>query len=123
MKFLRTLLTTLYKKEPVFAHSKVIYTLNTSTFEQKLSEDFYKKALIHNSLKEKDLEIFKDADNLSLQRGGAACADAISFGSDAVDKKLVDEFSKVKGKKVIPFKGWDSDLTEYLELYNDLASK
>ena len=116
-------LKTVYKKEPVFAHSKVIYTLNSSTFEEKLSEDFYKKALIHANLKEKDLEIFKDGDNLALQRGGAACADAITFGSDNVEKKLVDEFTKVKGKKVIPFKGWDSDLTEYLELYNDLASK
>jgi starch synthase len=29
----------------------------------------------------------------------------------------------VKGKQVVPFKGWDSDLTEYLELYNDLAGK
>jgi len=36
---------------------------------------------------------------------------------------LTAEFAKVKGKKVVPFKGWDSDLTEYLELYNDLAGK
>ena len=50
-------------------------------------------------------------------------ADAITFGAENVDKKLVEEFSKIKGKKVIPFKGWDTDLTEYLELYNDLASK
>ena len=48
---------------------------------------------------------------------------AITFGGDNIDKKLVDEFSKVKGKKVVPFKGWDTDLTEYLELYNDLAGK
>jgi starch synthase len=50
-------------------------------------------------------------------------ADAITFGSDNIDKRLVDEFSKVKGKKVIPFKSWDTDLTEYLELYSDLAGK
>jgi starch synthase len=116
-------LKTVYKKEPVFAHSKVIYTLGSATFEEKLSDDFAKKALIHNSLKEKDLEIFKDANNLALQKGGAAYADAITFGSDNIDQKLVEEFSKVKGKKVIPFKGWDTDLTEYLELYNDLAGK
>jgi starch synthase len=29
----------------------------------------------------------------------------------------------VKGKKVVPFNGWDSDLTEYLDLYNELAGK
>jgi starch synthase len=74
-------------------------------------------------VKEKDLEVFKEATNTALFRGGAAYADAITFGADKVEKKLVDEFAKVKGKKVVPFKGWDSDLTEYLELYNDLAGK
>jgi starch synthase len=116
-------LKTVYKKEPVFANSKVIYTLGSASFEEKLSEDFAKKALIHNSLKEKDLDAFKDASNYALQKGAAAHADAITFGSDMVAQKLIEEFSKVKGKKVVPFKGWDSDLTEYLELYNDLAGK
>ncbi len=57
------------------------------------------------------------------KEAAASYADAITFGAEKIDKKLVDEFSKVKGKKIIPFKGWDTDLTEYLELYNDLASK
>jgi starch synthase len=56
-------------------------------------------------------------------RGGAAFADAITFGAEKVDKKLADEFSKVKGKKVLAFNGWDSDLTDYLDLYNELAAK
>jgi starch synthase len=116
-------LKTVYKKEPVFANSKVIYTLGSNTFEESLGADFSKQAVIHASLKEKDLDIFKDATNFALQRGGAMYADAITFGAENTDKKLVEEFSKVKGKKVIPFKGWDTDLTEYLELYNDLASK
>ncbi|CAA9536193.1 MAG: hypothetical protein AVDCRST_MAG96-3925 [uncultured Segetibacter sp.] len=58
-----------------------------------------------------------------MQRGGATYADAITFGAENIEPALATEFSKVKGKKVIPFKGWDSDLTEYLELYNDLAAK
>ena len=114
-------LKTVYKKEPVFANSKVLYTLGSETFSDKLGDDFVKKALIHVSLKEKELDLYKDATNYALQKGGASHADAISFGSENIDKKLVAEFSKVKGKKVIPFKGWDSDLTEYLDLYNDLA--
>jgi len=48
--------------------------------------------------------------------------DAISFGDAEVDKKLLESFSKVKGKKVIPYNE-GSDLTEYLQLYSDLANK
>jgi starch synthase len=37
-----------------------------------------------------------------------------------IDKKLTEEFSKVKGKKVLKYDE-GSDLTDYLQLYTDLA--
>jgi starch synthase len=114
---------TAYKKEPVFGNSKVIFTVGQNTFSEDFGPDFVKKALINVNIKEKDLDSFKDNNNAAMFRGGATFADAITFGSDMIEKKLMDEFSKVKGKKTVPFKGWDSDLTEYLELYNDLAGK
>jgi starch synthase len=115
-------LKTVYKKEPVFSHSKVIYTIGQNTFSNKLGADFVQKAMIHPSLKEKDLELFKDANNVAMFRGGATYADAITFGSPEVDKKLVEEFSKVRGKKTLLY-NQESDLTDYLQLYGDLATK
>ena len=89
---------------------------------QKLGAKFLKEELIHASLKDKDLEPFKETTNTAMFRGGATYADAITFGADKIDKKLVDEFSKVRGKKTLPYTE-DGDLTDYLQLYNDLASK
>lgn len=114
-------LKTVYKKEPVFAHSKVVYTIGEQTFKEKLGPEFIKKALIHASLKEKDLEVYKDGTNAAMFRGGAQFADAITFGAEKIDKKLADEFTKVRGKKTLPFQA-DGDLTDYLQLYSDLAS-
>src|SRR5687767_10595915 len=104
-------LKTVYKKEPVFAHSKVVFTVGQTTFEESLGADFVSKAMIHASLKEKELDIFKDATNKALLRGGAHFADAITFGADKVEKKLVDEFTKVRGKKTLLYNE-ESDLTE-----------
>ena len=115
-------LKTVYKKEPVFAHSKIVYTIGQNTFKEKLGSDFIEKALIHPSIKEKDLEPYKESNNLALMRGGATYADAITFGAEKVDKKLLDEFSKVRGKKTLPYNA-ESDLTDYLQLYSDLANK
>ncbi len=115
-------LKTAYKREPVFTHSKVVFTIGQNTYKEKLGKTFLEKANIHASIKEKDLECFKDGSNAAMFRGGAAYADAITFGADKVDKKLAQDFAKVKGKKVIPFNS-ESDLTEYLELYNELAAK
>ncbi len=116
-------LKTAYKKEPVFAHSKVIYTLGSTIFEENLGKDFVKHAHISAAIKAKDLEPFRPADNHSMLRGGAAYADAVIFGSDTVDDSLISEFSKAKGKKLLTFPGWDSALTEYIDLYNDLTEE
>ena len=78
--------------------------------------------MIHASIKEKDLEVYKDANNTAMFRGGASFADAITFGAEKIEKKLVDEFSKVRGKKTLPFNP-EGDLTDYLQLYSDLAGK
>ena len=115
-------LQTAYKKEPVFGNSKLIYTIGQNTFKEKLGPDFLKKALIHPSLKEKDLEVYKEATNTAMFRGGATFADAITFGADKVEKKLLEEFTKVRGKKTLLYNE-ESDLTEYLQLYGDLAGK
>lgn len=113
-------LKTIYKKEPVFAHSKVIYTITGNTFKEKLGTDFARLININSTLKDKDMEPYKEANNVGIIRGGATYADAITFGADKVDKKLVDEFGKVRGKKVLTYNA-ESDLTDYLQLYSDLA--
>ncbi|MBA2249404.1 MAG: glycogen/starch synthase [Chitinophagaceae bacterium] len=113
---------TAYKKEPVFSNCKVVFTIGQNTFKEKLGAELLKIGAINANVKESELEIFKDGSNTAMFKGGATYADAITFGAAKVDKKLSDEFSKVKGKKVLPFNP-DSDLTDYLQLYNDLAGK
>ncbi|MBY0347350.1 MAG: glycogen/starch synthase, partial [Hydrotalea flava] len=112
---------TAYKREAVFSNSKVVFTVGQNTFQEKLSADFVKKAVINANIKEKDLELFKDATNTSLFKGGAHFADAVTIGDDQLEKKLMDDITKLKGKTIVPFKGWDSDLTEYIELYQELS--
>lgn len=115
-------LKTVYKKEPVFSHSKVVFTIGPTVFKEKMGAQFLKKALIHPSIKEKDLEPFKEANNTAMYRGGATYADAITFGAEKIEKKLLDEFTKVRGKKTLLYNA-ESDLTDYLQLYTDLAGK
>jgi starch synthase len=75
---------------------------------------------INDQITKKELESFKDNNNTAMFRGGASYADAITFGAEKVEKKLAEEFSKVKGKKTIPYNE-DGDLSAYLQLYADLS--
>lgn len=113
---------TAYKKEPVFSNCKVIYTIGQNTYKEKMGADFSKIATINSNIKEKDMEFYDSGSNIAMFKGGAHFADAITFGAEKVDKKLADEFSKVRGKKVLKYNA-ESDLTDYLQLYSDLAGK
>lgn len=115
-------LKTAYRREPVFAHSQVVFTIGENSFTESFEDDFLRIAAVSAGIKEKDLEAFKDNNNTAMFKGGATFADALSFGAPKVDKKLNDEFAKAKGKKVLPFSE-QSDLTDYLQLYSDLAGK
>jgi starch synthase len=97
-----------------------VYTIGQNTFKEKLEKDFLKMAAINDYVTKKELEPFKDMNNTSLFNGGATYADAITFGAEKVDKKLVEQFTKVKGKKILKFNA-ESDLTDYLQLYSELA--
>ncbi|HVX27841.1 MAG TPA: glycogen/starch synthase [Parafilimonas sp.] len=115
-------LKTAYKREPVFLHSKIVFTVSQNTFKEKLGKGFLEKAAITAGIKEKELEPYKEANNTALFKGGAYYADAITIGAEKIDKKLVEEFAKMKGKKILSYNK-ETDLTEYLELYNELAAK
>ena len=114
------LIRSAYKREPVFAHSKIVYTIGQNTFKEKVGPDFLKLAAINDQVTKKELDVYKDNNNTAMFRGGATFADAITFGADKIDKKLMEEFGKAKGKKVLPFTE-GTDLTDYLQLYSDLA--
>lgn len=111
---------TAYKKEPVFNHSKVIYTIGENTFTDTLGKDFAELANIHDNIGKKELDIIKKADNESMFRAGATYADAVTIGTELVDPKLLKEFSGIKGKKSVQYAP-EAELTDYLQLYTELA--
>jgi starch synthase len=111
---------TVYKKEPVFSHSKIVFTIGETTFKEKLGTDFTKLIAINDQVTKKELDLYAESTNIAMFRGGATYADAITFGAEKIDKKLVEEFSKMKGKKILKYNA-EGDLTDYLQLYTDLS--
>jgi starch synthase len=115
-------LKTTYKKEPVFGYSKVIYTAQADQFKEKLNPNFMKKAIISTDIKDKDMEPFKDCDNVALTIGAGKSADVIVYGSELIDKKVTDELKPTKYKKVLQYEeSWKEDVTPLLDLYKSLT--
>ena len=86
-----------------------------------MGEEFKQIAAIHPNVKDKDLKFFNNGSNEAMFRGGAHFSDAISFGGLDINEELILDLAKEKGKNVLMYNE-ESDLTDYLELYNDLAA-
>jgi len=116
-------LKTVYKKEPVFSQSKVLYTAQADQFEGKLAPSFVQKAMIAGDIKEKDLDIFKEGTATALTLGGAKCADVVIEGSPNLPQRVLDEVKPSRTKKVIKWEeSWKEDVTPLLELYKSLTA-
>ncbi len=111
-------LKTVYKTEPIFKNSKVIYSLYDSTYEETFSDSFMQKAAINN-LSTDDMQEYKNGSGITLHDGASKLSDGVILGSEslngAVTKKLTD-----LGKPVLGFKGEEEYLNAYLEFYNTL---
>jgi starch synthase len=115
-------LKTAYKREPVFAHSKVAYTVQNPQFTETLSPDFVKKALVNQDLKEKDLELFKPGTAEALTLGAIKCADVLIQGEPELIPSLDEAMKPARNKKVVRWDdSWAEDVSPLLSLYKSLV--
>lgn len=117
-------LKTTYKKEPVFAKSKVLYTLQPNQFSEKLAASFAQKAMISSDIKEKDIEPYRDGTAEALTLAGAKSADVVIEGAPQkqLPKRVVEEVVPGRTKKLIKWdESWKEDITPLLDLYKTLT--
>lgn len=114
-------LKTSYKKEPVFAHSKCIFTAQQSQFTEGLGEQFIKQVLNSAAVKEKDLEPYNESDNKALIYGASKYADVIVHGDPETDPRIAEEFKNGRYKKVINYSDdWKEDVSSIFDVYQSL---
>src|ERR1044072_3381747 len=96
-------LKTAYKKEPVFAQSKVIYTLQPEQFQEKLPDNFVQKAMISGDIKEKDMELFREGTATAVTVAGAKWPDIVIEGAppEELPERVLEEVKPSRTKKVI----------------------
>jgi len=115
-------LKTAYKKEPVFVHSKSIFTAQNPQFPESFGDDFVKKLLNSAALKEKDVELFAGANNEALTAGACKFADYVIQGQEDLNKDILAEAKAAKGKKLIPYNpDWMENIDPLFDLYQNLT--
>jgi starch synthase len=115
-------LKTAYKNEPIFKHSKVVYSVYDTNIEKAFSNSFASKASINN-LTEQDLDAYQNGSGITLHKGAIAYADAIALGSENTSDSIRD-ILLAGDKPVLEYQGGeDAPLGHYLEFYSLLSTE
>lgn len=117
-------LKTSYQKEPVFTHSKVLYTAQNKQFDGDLGKGFVEKILNSTNIDEKLLKPYNKADNESLNVGACSFSDIVIFGEDKINGAIKKNFKPGIDENVIPYSAdWHEDVESLMSVYNTLLEE
>ena len=110
----------LYKEDPLFSNSKVIFSIYDTDFKGQLNSEIGEKLLFESSLNEKDIEGLKTPDFVSLNKFAIDYADAIIKVSNKIDKRILKHID-ASGKPVMIHPGGEDGAyaSAYADFYEE----
>lgn len=112
---------TSYALDPVFNHSKVVFSLYNQSIDYLLDANLTTKAAISKEVGDAELSYFKTLDYSGLQAGAAKYSDAFVIGTtDLVKSDTITEL--VGDKPLMECPEGDESLVKYLEFYKSLLN-
>ncbi len=114
-------LKTVYKDEPIFDHSKLIYSSYSNDYEKTFSDAFFTKALINN-LEAEQLDVYKHGGKISLNAGAITYADAVIQGSKKLKKNVLD-LTEQRDIPKLPLQSAEEYLEAYIEFYQSMMEE
>lgn len=110
-----------YQNEPLFQHSKVVFSLYDAGLEIDFPGTFIDKASINN-LSVEDLKVYQNEAGTTLEQGAVEHVDALISGSEEMN----DRAQELVGNKDIPvlaYEEGDAYLKNCLHLYQSLLAE
>jgi starch synthase len=113
-------LKTAYKAEPLFQHSKVVYSVYNEEVGTSFTEQFMAKATINN-LTEEDLSAYQNGAGVTLHKGAITFSDAIVKGSETLSDSVLKTIEE-SGKPTMEHPAENYGKT-YIEFFHNLLAE
>lgn len=118
--FVPILVKKAYYDDPLFAKSKVVYSVYNDGFDNTFRPNVRNKILIEGITK-KDVEVLKTPDFVNLSKLAVNFSDGIILGSEEINKD-VNEYINSIGKPVLPFQDKDSYVESFNNFYDQILN-
>lgn len=113
-------LKTIYKDDPTFKNSKVVYSVYEDDFSETLHPDFARKAVM-SGMSAEHTEVYRPADITSLNNGAICYSDVVVLGSATINPEVL-KFVKKANKPVLEYIS-TSDYENYYNLYEEITNE
>lgn len=106
---------TLYKNDPIFSGSKVVYSVFNDGFDGVLNTEMNKKIVL-DGIKIASLSIIKEPNFINLNKMAVHYSDGVVLGEEFIDSALLET---VGAEKQLDFQTLESSDNAYLQFYKD----
>ena len=110
-----------FNEDPLFADTKVVFSVYDDEFSKPLSSELKSKAMIQG-IEEEDVKLLENADYVTLHKLAIDQSDAIIMGSPNVNEEI-KSYAKDSGKPFLSYKDEEEYVSAYSKLYDELVEK
>lgn len=107
-----------YAEDPLFADSKVVYSIYRDEFDKPFNKSFQKKLLIEG-VTEKDVSIVENPTYVNIGKLAIDYSDGVIFGSSKINQDI-DNYLKIIDKPVLGYKTEEEYIDAYSEFYDEI---
>jgi len=110
-----------FSEDPIYANTKVVYSLYDNDFGDSLNKSYSKKAII-DGVDASDVTLSDDASFIGLNKMAMDHSDGIIQGSETVNEELLT-YAKESGKPFLDHIGEEKYIEEYNNFYDSMLSE
>lgn len=107
-----------YNEDPLFANSKIVYSVYDNDFDKPLKKEF-KDKLLYENITKKDVDILKDPNYINLSKLAIEMSDATIIGSETINPEI-SSFIKNSEKPYLDFKTEEEYIEAYSNFYDEI---
>ena len=107
-----------YADDPIFAHSKVVFSTSNHVFQGKLQKDLHKKILTEN-IRTKDLSLVKEPTHTNVNKLAFHYSDGIIFNNKDIEQEL-KEYAKKLEKPILEYTNKEEYIDNYSEFFDQI---
>lgn len=109
---------TSYGKDPIFANSKVVYSIYDNEFNNKLDDKFAEKALM-DGITHEDVADFKKTSFVDINKAAMNISDAVIKASEKLHPDLESHFNDINKPK-LNYHDFDSFVQAHSDFYDEI---